>query len=146
MSESGTPHFKSIKLYNNLKSEVDRLIDALLTPMNREPEEDINFPFDMYIENDEVVIEVEMPGLEKEQVHIEGIDKFLEISGEKDTVKRKYKCCIGLERTNGKYKKLIYIERSVNMQAATAELEDGILIIRLPLVEEKRGKKIINIG
>ena len=127
-----------------LQEKIVRSANCFTSPMNREPEEDINFPFDMYIENDEVVIEVEMPGLEKEQVHIEGIDQFLEISGEKDTVKRKYKCCIGLERTNGKYKKLIYIERSVNMQSAAAQLEDGVLTIRLPLVEEERGKKIIN--
>jgi HSP20 family protein len=146
MSESGSPRFRSIKLYNNLKSEVERLIDQILTPLAHEPEEDIHFPFDMYIEGEELVIEVEMPGLEKGQINIEGIDKFLEISGEKDTVKRKYKYCIGLERTNGKFKKLVYIERSVNMQNVTALLDDGVLTIRLPLVEEKRGKKIINIG
>lgn len=144
--ENESSNLKSIKLYSRVKGELERLVDTMLAPMNREPDDEIKFPFDMYIEDDELVIEVEMPGLEKECITIEGIDRFLEISGEKDTVKKKYKNCVGLERTNGKFKKIFFIEKSINMQDAEASIKEGVLIIRFPLVEEKRGKKIININ
>lgn len=146
MPENKDTQFRSLKRYHTLKAELEHLVDSLCAPLASEPEEDIHFPFDLFIENDELVVEVEMPGLEKEHLHIEGIDKFVEISGEKDTIKRKYKSCVGLERANGKFKKLIYLEQAVNLQTATATLEDGVLTIRLPLVEEKRGKKQITIN
>jgi len=145
MSEPQDPQIRSLRRYNNLKLEIERLIDTLITPLTAEAEKDISCSFDLYLEGEELVVEMEVPGLEKEQLRIEGTDKFLEISGQKDTVKRKYKVCLGLERANGKFKKLIYIERSVNFQDARASLEDGVLTIRMPLVTEKRGKRLITI-
>jgi len=145
MSDSHDAQIQSLRRYNSLKLEIERLIDTLLKPLTRETEEDLSCPFDLYLEGDELVIEMEVPGLEKEHLHVEGMDKFVEISGVKDTVKRKYKACLGLERTNGKFKKLVYIEHVVNFQEATARLEDGVLTIRMPLITEKRGKKRITI-
>ncbi len=143
MNDPLDKQFRSLRRYNDLKAEIERLIDSLLTPVTRDSEKDVSCPFDLYIEENNLVVEMEVPGLEQHQIQIEGMDKFLEISGEKDTVKRKYKSCLGLERTNGKFKKIIYIEHSVNFQEARATLREGILTIRMPLVVEKRGKKTI---
>ncbi len=145
MNEPHDNQFRSLRRYNDLKAEIERIIDSLLTPITPDSEKDVSCPFDLYLEGNELIVEMEVPGLERHQIRIEGMDKFIEISGEKDTVKRKYRSCLGLERTNGKFKKIIYIEHSVNFQEARASLRDGILTIRLPLVVEKRGKKIISL-
>lgn len=145
MKNDKNRNMNSLKLYTSMKFEIEKLIDQMLAPVNIEREEEVDFPFDMFIEKDMLVIEIEMPGLEKENVNLEGIDKFIEISGDKNTIKKKYRNCICIERANGVYKKVIFIDQPVNLQKATAQMDAGVLTITCPVVDEKRCKKIIDI-
>jgi len=139
-------NFKSLKRYSTIKNELDKLIESILAHLHSKVDKEIDFPVDIYIEDNTLVIEVEMPGLEKEELLLENIEKFIELTGEKDTVKRKYKSCVALERTNGKFKKIVYLEKTVNIQKAESFLDEGVLTMKIPLVNEKRGKKIIKIN
>ncbi len=136
---------KSLQLYTNMKFEIEKLIDSILAPINLVSDEDIVFSHDIYIEDNFLVIEVEMPGVEKESVTVECSDRFIEIYGIKNTIKKRYKSCVALERTAGRFKKIIYLEKAVNMNKPDALLESGILRISFPLIEEKRGSKTIEL-
>jgi HSP20 family protein len=137
--------YSQISKYSELYKKLNSIFSSIITSKSFS-EQDIYSPYDIFIENNLLVIEIEMPGFSKEDINIVSVDKFIEISGIKDTKKTKYENCITLERTNGKFSRLIYVPQPVNINQAEADMKNGILTISIPLIEEKRWlktKKII---
>ena len=137
--------YSQISKYSELYKKLNSIFSSIITS-KLFSEQDIYSPYDIFIENNLLVIEIEMPGFSKEDINIVSVDKFIEISGIKDTKKTKYENCITLERTNGKFSRLIYVPQPVNINQAEADMKNGILTISIPLIEEKRWlktKKII---
>src|SRR4051812_16213448 len=89
--------------------------------------------------DDEIVILVEVPGVEKSDVQLSWNHGVLTISGEKrhsaPGKRARYFC---LERAYGQFKREIEINVPVNRSEAKAELEDGLLRIRLPKASESQ--------
>jgi HSP20 family protein len=95
----------------------------------------------------QVVIKVEIPGISKDQVQVVYQDGFVRISGEKrpavHNIKAHYLC---LERSYGKFSRIIHLNNVVDIDAVTAKLHNGILTILLPkLSNRRRAEKIIAI-
>lgn len=144
----GSDNLKHLKQYRTLVSEIEKALEELLDP-EKSHEGDIDFPYDVYIDKggETLVLEVEMPGLNADEISIYTTDRFVEISGEKKTKRsNKYDHCICLERDNGRFRKVIYLGKTGNLNNAEAELFDGVLSIRIPIVEEKRGIRKIEIN
>jgi HSP20 family molecular chaperone IbpA len=137
---------EQLDFFNSIKSELSRLMNDILEPLHNEFKQETHFPYDMFITEDNsfIVIQAEMVGVSKKDVIIESLDNFIEITGIKRNI-TSFDTCLGLERENGTFKTLIYLERPVNLHTATATLLDGLLEITIPVVSEKRGKKTITI-
>ena len=86
----------------------------------------------------EVVILVEMPGVEREDVAIGWKDQILTISGVKrqqpDTSAR-YMC---VERSYGRFRREIAIGIPIDYRKARAELKNGLMKIHLPKVPAEK--------
>jgi len=83
---------------------------------------------------DEIVIFVEMPGVQRSDVQLAWNEGLLIISGLKrqtppDYGAAKYLC---VERTYGHFRREITIDIPVDHKQAKAELKDGLMQIRLP--------------
>jgi len=81
----------------------------------------------------EIVVFVEIPGVERKDIQITWNDGVLAISGEKQTppitgIVRHH--CI--ERTQGHFRREIAINAAVDHEKARAELRDGLMRIYLP--------------
>jgi HSP20 family protein len=98
---------------------------------------------DVVEESDAIRMSLELPGLRKEDVHIQLENGVLSISGEKkaDTTK-KTKSVQRLERRYGAFYRSFTLPPSVNAEAAEAELKDGVLLIRLPKREESQARAV----
>ena len=100
---------------------------------------------DMYDEGKELVMKADMPGVKKEDLHIDLTEDILTISGEKkmeETVEKGglYSC----ERSYGRFSRSFELPSEVDTEKITANLKDGVLEIRLAKTEkaEKETKKI----
>ena len=83
---------------------------------------------------DEIVIFVEMPGVQRSDVQLAWNDGLLTISGVKrqmppDYGTARYLC---VERTYGQFCREIQIDIPVDYNQAKAELKDGLMKIHLP--------------
>jgi HSP20 family protein len=92
-----------------------------------------------------VVIKAELPGIPRDQVHVVMHENYLRISGEKPAslhhTKAHYHC---LERSYGKFNRIIHLNRVVDSEGASARLENGVLTIILPkLTNRRRAEKPI---
>jgi HSP20 family protein len=91
----------------------------------------------------DVVVRVELPGLDKDdcQITIEG--NLLHLSGEKrferDTHDSTYHV---MERAYGAFQRTIALPRNVNIDQAEAKFKNGVLTVRLPKEEATAAKSI----
>lgn len=96
---------------------------------------------DMYSTPEEVVVEIEIPGVRREDVELTIFKNTLNIKALKyecfEETGVKYVC---MERTFGRVFRAIDIPFAVNAAAINAAYHNGIIRIVLPRVEEKRGK------
>ncbi|MDD3468173.1 MAG: Hsp20/alpha crystallin family protein [Campylobacterales bacterium] len=88
-------------------------------------------------------IHADLPGVAKEDIHIDLKENVLSISGErkhKEEIKEKdyYK----LESFYGKFQRSFTLPENVNIEAIEASNENGVLNIMIPKAAPKESKKI----
>ncbi|MCX7770858.1 MAG: Hsp20/alpha crystallin family protein [Proteobacteria bacterium] len=110
---------------------------------------DINctyLPLSDVIETQDVYfIEMELPGVNKQDITVEVTENMITVMGQKiklmeENEKRRYHC---MGRSYGKFKRCFNLPGPFNMHNIKAKLEKGILTITVPKLTEKRSKKII---
>jgi len=93
---------------------------------------------------DNVTVRVELPGVTADQINVSYSDNVLRISGEKreqDHAQRPV-CYICMERSYGSFSRSLRIPFPVDVNNAVAKLTDGVLMIKLPKLEERRQREI----
>ena len=98
-------------------------------------------PVDLCETCEAIIVCVELPGLTAEQIKIGATNKQLRIRGEKKrrTSRNRIVSHLCSERSYGKFSRLVPLRWTVNIQDARAELDQGMLTITLPKIEDRRG-------
>lgn len=98
---------------------------------------------DIFETKDAIVVNVEAPGMTKEQFGVEVKDEILTIKGErpfeKDVSREQYH---RIERSYGRFRRSFILGTAVWTDRITAAYRDGVLVITLPKVEEVKPRKI----
>ena len=98
---------------------------------------------DIAEQENEFVVKVELPGVEKEDVKISLESNILTIKGEKKQEKEeKNKNFHRLERSYGSFQRSFTLPSSVKSEKIDAVFTNGILNITLPKIEEAKPKQI----
>lgn len=130
----------------DLRDEIDRLFEA---PLARTSDFLGWTPaFDVYEENDNFVVKVELPGMKKEDINVSLHDGNLIISGErKGETKGESAEVYRAERYFGKFQRVVSLPALVAANQIKAEYKDGILTVTLPKSEEAKPKQIqVDVG
>ncbi|MFB3851881.1 MAG: Hsp20/alpha crystallin family protein [Acidobacteriota bacterium] len=128
-----------------MQNQLDRLFGETL---ERGTRGDFDFgswmpPVDLREENDKLVLEMELPGLKKDDVEISLENNVLTIKGERKFEKEEKKENFHkIERSYGKFSRSFSLPTTVKPDGIDASLKDGILTVSLPFAEEAKPKKI----
>lgn len=91
----------------------------------------------------EIVVRVELPGMEKEDCRVSIEGNMLLLSGEKhfasETVDSTYHI---MERAYGSFQRTIPLPRNVDSNGAVASYKNGVLTVRLPKTGSEPAKSI----
>lgn len=103
---------------------------------------------DIYESKDEYVLDVELPGIAKDDVTIEFENGVLAINGErKEENEVKEENVHRVERCYGSFSRSFRLPKNVNDKKINARMKDGILEVKIPKAEEVKAKSIpINNG
>ena len=98
-------------------------------------------PVDLCETDDAIYIRVELPGLSPEQIHIGLTNARLRLWGEKKRGVSRKRIITHLcsERSFGRFSRVVPLRWPVSVCDGTAELKNGILLIRLPKIADRRG-------
>ncbi len=100
---------------------------------------------DMYEDGKELVMKADLPGVKKEDLHLEIAEHTLTLSGEKKMEETTEKGGIySCERSYGSFSRSFELPSDVDTGKITASLKEGVLEMRLPKTEtaEKETRKI----
>ena len=125
------------------KEQVNRLFDYLFEyekgPLDT-PKADIAPSVDVYQREGQVLIEVELPGVTRENLEVSLLDNVLIIEGVKQNdTKGEGKHYLQMERDFGRFHRVFKIPVAVNTSKIRVVFHHGLLTITFPRVEEKRG-------
>ena len=98
---------------------------------------------DIYENDDSFVVEADLPGMSKDDIHVDVQDHTLTIRGEKKfeekTTKDKY---MRVERAYGSFFRSLTLPANVDSSKIKAKYKDGVLQLTLPKSEEAKPKQI----
>lgn len=96
------------------------------------------------IENDDrIEVKVDLPGFEKENIHVEFNANRLRITGERKTEEEtKRNHYFKSERVFGRFERAVTLPKGVNAQNIKAVYKNGVLELTIPKTEESKVKQI----
>ncbi len=128
----------------SLRDELDRLFDSVFGRLPRERAETYWAPpLDIEENDDSIVVRVELPGMNKEDIKVSLSGDTLTISGErKQESERKGKTYYRVERAYGKFQRTVTLPAEVEGDKAKASYKAGVLELVLPKSEKSKAKEI----
>ena len=102
-------------------------------------------PVDLCETEKGILIRAELPGVTAEQIKIGLTNTKLRIWGEKKRRpnRRRIMHYLCSERSFGKFGRIVPLRWTVCIRNATAELQNGVLHIYLPKIEDRRGEEVL---
>jgi HSP20 family protein len=98
---------------------------------------------DVYEDGDELVAEMNLPGMKGEDIDVEVEDGHLRIAGRRDEVQeKKEKSHYVKEVQRGTFERLIHLPDQVEASEVAATYKDGVLVVRMPKRPRDTEKKI----
>ena len=129
----------------SFRKEMDRLLDELVGerwPSVFEPSVLVP-PVEVGETPEEVFVNVQVPGLNKEDLELELADGTLTVSGkveeEKEDKKKNY---YRQEIRRGRFSRTITLPGEVESNKATADLKKGVLMVHIPKTEKAKKRAV----
>jgi HSP20 family protein len=99
-------------------------------------------PVDVAEENEKIIVRVEVPGMNEQDLKVSFEDGVLTISGERQFERKEDRNYHRIERTYGTFSRTFSLPRTVDQDSIAASYRDGILEITIPKREEAKPKQI----
>jgi HSP20 family protein len=98
-------------------------------------------PVDVYEAEDAIIVRIEVPGVRVSGIKVLLTNSHLKICGEKKKRAPRQRIISHLcsERSYGQFSRVVSLRWTINVSDATAQLTDGVLIVRLPKRKDRRG-------
>jgi len=96
----------------------------------------------VYSNENEYMAAVKIPGVEKDDISISFKDNSLKIAGERKSNADNEANYHLRERQAGKFERNILLDEKIDVDKVTAELKNGILLVKIPKSPESKPVKI----
>jgi HSP20 family protein len=104
-------------------------------------------PVDVAEEADKIVVKVEVPGMNENDLKVNFEDGLLTVTGERQFERKDDRNYHRIERTYGSFVRSFSLPRSVDAAKISANYVNGVLEIEIPKLEDAKPKQIaINVG
>ncbi|MCD6521223.1 Hsp20/alpha crystallin family protein [Candidatus Calescamantes bacterium] len=129
------------------RDEIDRLFEDFFSPwtVRRRRRQEVTWlpDVDVYEDENNVIVEAELPGLKGDEVDISITGNTLTIKGEKKQEKEeKGRNYYIVERSYGSFARSIELPAEVEPDKAKATMRNGVLKVTIPKAPEAKPKQI----
>lgn len=127
----------------NMEDEVNRMFEQFGQSFQGAVQGRFAPAMDIQETEDAYIVEADVPGLKKDEVHIEVADNVLTIKGErKSEQEQKEKNFHRVERSFGSFARSVALPAGFDNTKVSAKFENGVLTITLPKPEERKPRRV----
>lgn len=128
----------------SLQREIDRMFDSMLPRGNGDADQAVWAPRVDLSETDQAyLIELDVPGMKKDELEVNYQDGSLTISGERrQTATDENASYVRVERRFGRFYRSFDLPKSVESTKIDATYQDGVLKIEVPKAEESKPRSV----
>ena len=142
--------FDPFRELSDMQTEINRAFDAYFggRPRAAAPERAWAPPIDVYETRDQLVVAVELPGVEEKEIHLSMTGDVLSLRGQRGiTSQVPQENYHRIERWSGTFERHVQLPIPVQADKIRASYRDGVLEIRLPKLDEVKPREIkIEVG
>ena len=133
-SRALTP-FAARSPWSGLESEIDRLFETALSDFGGSSSGS-RFPVDLYEDKDNTYVRAELPGFNRDDIHVEMVEGYLTINATRKATEGAH------DAESFAVSRSISIPEDVHADRVGAAYENGVLTVTLPKREEAKPRKI----
>ncbi len=123
--------------------EMDRLTGRFFGERDRRMQRELSPAVDVFENDDQIELRVELPGMKPEDIQIDLSDDVLTLCGERklehDEEREGYR---RIERSYGRVSRSFTLPKNVDQKNIAAEMKEGVLHLTLPKREEQQARRI----
>lgn len=131
---------------DTLQSEVNRLFDSFFGPANGSRRNGSGrwLPaMDLVEQDTEILVRIDLPGLDRDDVSVDVRDGVLTVSGERSSDERSERDgYVRVERAVGRFQRQIQLPEGVDPQKIKASFDRGVLELRIPKPKARQPHRI----
>lgn len=136
-------HWEPATSLATLRGEMDRLFDDFLGAPWRRGEGKSEPAIEVADTQEAVVVKMQVPGVKKEDIHVDVRDNALTLKGEmKEEEKKEEQSYYRQEFRYGAFSRTIPLPVAVQADKAAAQLKDGVLTVTVPKSEQAKAREI----
>lgn len=134
--------------FERIREEMNDLFSEFSSPFARRKNENGKFrkPFaEMHETDSEFVVNIELPGMKKEEIQLSSTDAGIEISAKhksENKQENKEKGYFSYEKSFTGFFRHIPMPENANLESINASYKDGILTLKVPKLKIKTKKEI----
>ncbi|MGM0545428.1 MAG: Hsp20/alpha crystallin family protein [Bacteroidota bacterium] len=138
----------SVEPINNLRREMDRIFNDLIPFSWRLDDSEMGLRSwaprtDMMETDNEYMIEVDLPGMSKQDITLNVQDNILSIQGErKHETEEEHNGYLRRERSFGSFERKFSLPASVKEDKIKATFKDGVLTVHIPKAEKSKRQSV----
>ena len=118
--------------------DFDRLAEAVFGTQSRP----VSMPMDAYRHGDVFVVALDLPGVDADSIDLTVERNVLTVHAERrPTIAEDAEHVVG-ERTYGTFSRQLFLGDTLDAEHLTAQYDDGVLTIRIPVAEQAKPRKI----
>lgn len=126
-----------------MRDDMDRLFETFFGRQAQAMDELWRPAIDIEENNGNLMVRAEIPGMTKEDIKVSVKENMLKISGErKQENETKEKTFHRIERSYGKFERIIRLPSEVDADKVKASYKDGVLNVTLPKPESMKPRQI----
>jgi len=118
----------------------DRFNSELLGALSRRA---TSMPIDAYRHDDEWVVKVDLPGVDASTVDVTVDRNVLRIGASRNWRPAQGDQVLTAERPRGSFSRQIVLSQNIDSGSITADYQDGVLTLVLPVAETAKARKVI---
>lgn len=119
-----------------------RMLDELRSDWEEDYSVELTFPIDVKAESESFEIKALLPGVHPEDLDIQIVNEIVTIAGELKADREEGANYLLAERPSGRFHRVISLPTPLDSSKVEADLDNGVLTLRVPKTEEAKPRTI----